>query len=121
MKVPQSRNIGDSDASTNAVPSQFLLFRGLENSVTEELLSRGATKLLKLDETASAANDATGKAASVKVASTSSVANAGARQGSIRRVFLVKDKRTHDSWRYGFVELATVKVDTFIDNMQITH
>lgn len=108
--MPQFRNTGDSDVSPDTTPSQFLLFRGLEPSVTEELLSKGALKLLRADDAASAASVLNTRSATVKVASTSSVASAGARQGSIRRVLLVKDKRTTDSWRYGFVEFAAVKV-----------
>lgn len=117
IKIPQSRNVGDSDVATDAIPSQFLLLRGLEASVTEELLAKGASKLLKPEDISSTPNDSNGKTSTVKVASTSSVANAGARQGSIRRVFLVKDKRTNDSWRYGFAEFATVKVNFNVNSM----
>jgi len=107
--MPNFRNNGDSDVSPDAIPSQFLLLRGLEPSVTEELLSKGASKLLKADDAATTGESAS-KPSTVKVASTSSVAHAGARQGCIRRVFLIKDKRTDESWRYGFVEFAEVKV-----------
>lgn len=107
-KLPQFKNNGDSDASPDNIPSQFLLFRGLEPSVTEELLSKGAAKLLKSDEADATLTAA--KSTTVKVASTSSVAHAGARPRSIRRVFLAKDRRSGDSWRYGFIEFADVKV-----------
>lgn len=45
-----------------------------------------------------------------KVASTTGDSNLGAREGSIRRVLLVRDRRTNESWRYGFAEFATVQV-----------
>jgi hypothetical protein len=45
-----------------------------------------------------------------KVASTTGDSNLGARDGSIRRVLLVRDRKTNESWRYGFAEFATVQV-----------
>ncbi len=44
-----------------------------------------------------------------KVASTTGDANLGAKQGTLRRVLLVKDRRTNESWRFGFAEFATVE------------
>ncbi|KAI9662113.1 MAG: hypothetical protein M1831_002809 [Alyxoria varia] len=96
-------NTGDRDVSEGENPLQFLLFRGLEPSVTEELLAKGATKLLKSDESSP------GTSGPGKITSTSAVANAGARANSIRRVLLVRDKKTGESWRYGFVEFAKVE------------
>lgn len=48
------------------------------------------------------------------MASTTGDSNLGAREGSIRRVLLVRDRRTNESWRYGFAEFATVQVCVFI-------
>ncbi|KAJ5116327.1 G-patch domain protein [Penicillium angulare] len=97
-------NNGDNDAAPENQPSQFLLFRGLESSVTEELLVRGVAKLYRPiggNETGST-NQKKGK-----VASTTGDANLGAREGSIRRVLLVRDRKTNESWRYGFAEFAS--------------
>lgn len=100
-------NNGDNDAAPENQPSQFLLFRGLESSVTEELLVKGVAKLYRPiggNETGSS-NQKKGK-----VASTTGDANLGAREGSIRRVLLVRDRRTNESWRYGFAEFASAMV-----------
>ncbi len=45
----------------------------------------------------------------VKVASTTGNANLGAKKGTLRRVLLVKDRRSNESWRFGFAEFATVE------------
>jgi RNA recognition motif-containing protein len=99
-------NIGDSDASPNNTPSQFLLLRGLEPSVTEELLVKGVAKLYKPVNSNAFSNQGNKKGA--KVASTTGDANLGAKQGTLRRVLLVRDRRSNESWRFGFAEFATV-------------
>lgn len=43
------------------------------------------------------------------MASTTGDSNLGARDGSIRRVLLVRDRRSNESWRYGFAEFATIQ------------
>lgn len=103
-------NTGDNDVSPDGTPSQFLLFRGLEPSVTEEVLAKGVAKLYKpaANSQSQAAVAASKKGA--KVASTTGDSNLGARDGSIRRVLLVRDRRSNESWRYGFAEFATVEV-----------
>ena len=85
------------------------MFRGLESSVTEELLAKGVAKLYK---PASGGNDnsANSQKKGAKVASTTGDANLGAREGSIRRVLLVRDRKSNESWRYGFAEFASVMV-----------
>ena len=108
MNAPRVANYGDNDVAPDGMPSQFLLFRGLEPSVTEELLAKGVAKLYKpLGANAQGAN-ANKKGA--KVSSTTGDANLGAREGSIRRVLLVRDRRSNESWRFGFAEFATVDV-----------
>ena len=104
------RNTGDSDISPDSTPSQFLLFRGLESSVSEDLLAKGASKLFRTDEVQDSEGDPYAKPGGNKIASTSVVAQAGAQPGTIRRILLVKDRRSGDSWRYGFVEYMTVEV-----------
>ncbi|KAJ5594380.1 uncharacterized protein N7459_000588 [Penicillium hispanicum] len=100
-------NSGDNDAAPENQPSQFLLFRGLESSVTEELFARGVAKLyrpLSGNTDGGSSNQKKGG----KIASTTGDANLGARDGSIRRVLLVRDRKSDESWRYGFAEFANV-------------
>jgi RNA recognition motif-containing protein len=99
-------NIGDSDVSIDGIPSQFLLVRGLESSVTEELLAKGVAKLYKSSE---AKKVEPAKKPGAKVASTTASANLGAQEGSIRRVFLVRDRLSDESWRFGLAEFHTVE------------
>ncbi|KAI9829177.1 MAG: hypothetical protein M1826_005772 [Phylliscum demangeonii] len=102
-------NTGDSDVSPDGSISQFLLFRGLEPAVTTQLLAKGAAKLYKPRGASPPVQEAPGKKAGAKVASTTAETNLGAKEGSLRRVLLVKDRRTDESWKYGFVEFATVE------------
>ncbi|POS87741.1 hypothetical protein EPUL_000780 [Erysiphe pulchra] len=98
---------GDSDASPDGTASQFLLFRGLEPGVTEELLAKGVRKLLKIKSENSSNNVPAVK--KNKISSTTDDASLGAREGSMRRVLLVRDRKTNDSWRYGFAEFSSVE------------
>ncbi|PLB52578.1 rna-binding protein [Aspergillus steynii IBT 23096] len=107
IAAPRVDNHGDNDAAPENQPSQFLLFRGLEPTVTEELLAKGVAKLYR--PTNSADGSGGGQKKSGKVASTTGDANLGARDGSIRRVLLVRDRRSNESWRYGFAEFATIQ------------
>ena len=109
-KPNNSSNNGASDASPDGTPSQFLLLRGLEPTVTEELLAKGVAKLYKPSRKASPSLATTTKKGGAKVASTTGDANLGAKDGSLRRVLLVRNKKTQESWRYGFAEFATVEV-----------
>ena len=93
--------------SPDNTPSQFLLLRGLEPSVTEELLVKGVAKMYKPSSSNPSTNPPNKKGA--KVASTTGDANLGAREGTLRRVLLVRDRRTNESWRFGFAEFATVE------------
>ena len=111
-KPSEFLNSGDSDVSPDGVPSQFLLLRGLEPTVTEDLLAKGAAKLYKPGERESTSTVTTSKKGNAKVASTTGDANLGAKEGSIRRVLLVRDRKTNESWRYGFAEFASVDVCT---------
>ncbi|KAH1542723.1 hypothetical protein KXX61_000900 [Aspergillus fumigatus] len=107
IAAPKVENNGDNDAAPDNQPSQFLLFRGLEASVTEELLAKGVAKLYRPTPGSSGSSENQRKGA--KVASTTGDSNLGARDGSIRRVLLVRDRKTNESWRYGFAEFATVQ------------
>ena len=107
---PQYLNSGDSDASPDGVPSQFLLIRALEPSVTEDVLAKGVAKLYKPTRRSSPPAHGSNKKTNAKVASTTGDANLGAREGSLRRVLLIRDRRTNESWRYGFAEFSTIDV-----------
>ena len=111
VKPSQFLNSGDSDVSPDGTPSQFLLFRGLEPTVTEDLLAKGAAKLFKPSgRSPPPAAPVVTKKGPAKVASTTGDANLGAKEGTIRRILLVRDRRSNESWRYGFVEFGTVDV-----------
>lgn len=101
-------NNGDNDAASENEPSQFLLIRGLEASVTEELLAKGVAKLYRPPTNSESTASLPKKGA--KVASTTGDSNLGARDGSIRRVLLVRDRKSNESWRYGFAEFSTLQV-----------
>ncbi|KAL8892865.1 MAG: hypothetical protein Q9215_000229 [Flavoplaca cf. flavocitrina] len=109
VKQPPSMNSGDSDASPNGTPSQFLLLRGLEPTVSEDLLAKGVSKLYKPSRRSSPPTASSSKKGISKVASTTGDANLGAKEGSLRRVLLVRDRKSNESWRYGFAEFATVE------------
>ena len=107
---PQYLNSGDSDVSPDGTPSQFLLLRGLEPTVTEDLLAKGVAKLYKPSRKSSPPVSTSSKKNNAKVASTTGDANLGAKESSLRRVLLVRDRRSNESWRYGFAEFATIDV-----------
>lgn len=104
-------NNGDNDAAPENQPSQFLLFRGLEPSVTEELFAKGVAKLYR--PTTGGTDNTANSQKKGKIASTTGDANLGAREGSMRRVLLVRDRKTNESWRFGFAEFANVMVRSF--------
>ena len=106
-KTSEFFNSGDSDVSPDGSPSQFLILRGLEPTATEELVAKGVTKLYKPSEREAVPTTKKGNA---KVASTTGDANLGARDGSLRRILLVRDRHSNESWRYAFAEFATVDV-----------
>ncbi|KAL8727954.1 MAG: hypothetical protein Q9166_005719 [cf. Caloplaca sp. 2 TL-2023] len=108
VKSQPAMNSGDSDASPNGAPSQFLILRGLEPTVTEDLFSKGVSKLYKPSRRSSPPSATHTKKGNAKVASTTGDANLGAKEGSLRRVLLVRDRKSNESWRYGFAEFATV-------------
>jgi hypothetical protein len=110
VPAPKVVNNGDNDAALENQPSQFLLFRGLESSVTEELLAKGVAKLYRPAGGSADGPSSNNQKKGAKVASTTGDANLGAREGSIRRVLLVRDRRTNESWRFGFAEFANVLV-----------
>jgi RNA-binding protein 5/10 len=100
------KNNGDSDVSLDSTPTQFILLRGLEPSVTEDLLAKGVAKLYKSYEPPNTQS----KKGNAKVVSTTSSSQFGAQDDSLKRVFIVRDRTTDESWRYGFAEFHSVEV-----------
>ena len=96
---------GDSDASPDNAASQFLLVRGLEPGVSEELLSKGISKLYKSKPIPPTPESQQNKK---HMSSSSNISSLGAKDGSLQRVLLVRDRKTNESWRYGFAEFSTV-------------
>lgn len=100
---------GETDEDPQNTPSQFVVLRDLEPSVTEEVLAKGVMKLFREDAPAPA-KDTTKNGNKLKsTAPTAGNLTLGATPGSLRRVFLIRDRRTNDSWRYGFAEFATIE------------
>jgi len=108
---PYARPIlnGVTDEDPQQQPSQYLVVRDLEKSVTEEVLAKGVMKLFRdnIPEPAKGPSNTTFKLKST--APTNSTAGLGAKPGSLRRVFLMRDRKRNESWRYGFAEFATVE------------
>ena len=90
--------------------SQYLVIRGLDASVTEETLAEGVTKLFVEKPEAPAGPQPSLPAPKLK--STAPIGNTtglGAQPGSLRRVFLMRDGVSRESWRYGFAEFSTLE------------
>lgn len=105
------RLTGETDECPQNSPSQIVLLRELEPSVTEEILAKGISKLFVEDKNnnnnPSPKKDTPNKLKST--APTANTANLGARMGSLRRVFLMRDRKTNEPLRYGFGEFATLE------------
>lgn len=98
---------GETDECPQQSPSQYVVVRDLEGSVTEEVLAKGVMKLFVQSQEPAKETPTTNKLKST--APTNSTVGLGAKPGSLRRVFLMRDRRTNESWRYGFAEFATVE------------
>ncbi|KAK8234233.1 hypothetical protein HDK77DRAFT_493753 [Phyllosticta capitalensis] len=96
---PQANGDGTPDGSA----TQFLLIKKLGENVGEEDLLKLVSKLFKKDD----AKDPQAGAAGLRstgLKSTSVPRNAGAKPGSLKRIFLVRDKMTGYSCGFGFAE-----------------
>ena len=98
---------GETDECLQQTPSQYVVIRDLEGSVTEEVLTKGVMKLFV--DTPKPAKEAPTTNKLKSTAPTNSTVGLGAKPGSLRRVFLMRDRKTNESWRYGFAEFATVE------------
>lgn len=100
-------NKGDQDVAGVADhPSQYLLLRKLDAGVNEEFLAKGVMKLCHDPPSPLAAEGLPNKRP--KIASTSKE-HLGAKEGSLRRVLLVKSRKDGKSMNFGFAEFATVQ------------
>lgn len=100
-------NKGDQDVAGVADhPSQYLLLRKLDAGVNEEFLAKGAMKLCRDAPSPPAAEGLPNKRP--KIASTSKE-HVGAKEGSLRRVLLVRSRKDGKSMNFGFAEFATVQ------------
>jgi RNA-binding protein 5/10 len=75
--------------------------------VTEDILAKGIMKLFVDGPSQNRDNNS----AAPKLKSTAPIGNTtglGAQPGSLRRVFLMRDRYSNDSWRYGFAEFTTL-------------
>ncbi|KAF7187720.1 putative RNA-binding protein C57A7.13 [Pseudocercospora fuligena] len=95
---------GEEDISYDGTALQFLLIRGLKNTVDEALLSKGLEKL-DLDD-----NEPKPPAMPVVPGGppiATPAAPPGATPGSLKRVFLIRDRLSEKSLSYGFAEYHT--------------
>ncbi|KAJ9155200.1 RNA-binding protein 5 [Pleurostoma richardsiae] len=97
---------GETDECPQQYPSQYLVIRGLDPSTTEEALAEGLSKLY-IENTPATAKKETFKLKST--APTANVASLGARPNSLRRVFIMRDRKTREPLRYGFAEYNTLE------------
>ncbi|KAF3765030.1 hypothetical protein M406DRAFT_258757, partial [Cryphonectria parasitica EP155] len=97
---------GETDECPQQIPSQYLVVRGLDPTITEELFAEGVKKLY-VEARPEMKKDTQNKLKST--APTVRTASLGARPDSLRRVFLVRDKKTDEAMRYGFAEFATLE------------
>lgn len=97
---------GETDECPQQFPSQYLVIRGLDPTITEELFAEGVKKLY-VEAKPEPKKETQNKLKST--APTANTASLGARPDSLRRVFLVRDKNTDEAMRYGFAEFATLE------------
>jgi hypothetical protein len=119
----QAQHFQRPDGSVHAMATSscpLLVIHGLAANVDENLLANAVSKLLRDPNDAS---NGTGNKGPTKLMSTATVRARGAKEGSLHRVFLVRDRGTGDSWRYGFAEFFSAKVwrTEHQKNVALTH
>lgn len=98
---------GETDASNDA--NLILVVYPLDPCVTEEVLEFGMKKL-EVVEKQQASNDSDRPAKPLKSTAPSGDATGyGARRNSLHRVFLIRDKSSGQSLKYGFAEFWTLE------------
>ncbi|PSR77260.1 hypothetical protein BD289DRAFT_151361 [Coniella lustricola] len=96
---------GETDECPQQFPSQYLVIRGLDPTISEELFAEGVKKLY-VEAKPEPKKESGNKLKST--APTANTASLGAKPDSLRRVFLIRDKKTDEAMRYGFAEFATL-------------
>lgn len=97
---------GETDECPQQFPSQYLVIRGLDPSISEEMFAEGVKKLY-VEAKPEPKKETQNKLKST--APTANTASLGAKPDSLRRVFLVRDKSNDEAMRYGFAEFATLE------------
>lgn len=98
---------GETDASNDA--NLILVVYPLDPCVTEEVLEFGMKKL-EVVEKQQTSNDSDRPAKPLKsTAPSGDVTGYGARRNSLHRVFLIRDKSSGQSLKYGFAEFWTLE------------
>lgn len=100
------RLTGETDECPQQIPSQYLVIRGLDPAINEELFAEGVKKLY-VEARPEPKKETQNKLKST--APTANTARLGAKPDSLRRVFLIRDKQTDEGMRYGFAEFATLE------------
>lgn len=99
---------GKSDECPQQAPSQFLVIRDLPSSISENILATGIKKLYVARE--EEPKQPAGTPAKLK--STAPVGNTsglGAKLGSLVRVFMIRDRYSDATCRYGFAEFSNLE------------
>ena len=90
MPAQPPENPGEKDVAPDGKPVKFILVRELRESVTEELFAKGMEKLY------------------VGLGDEENDQAMGAQPNSLRRVLLIRDRRSEQSMGYGFAEYYSV-------------
>ncbi|KAK3330531.1 hypothetical protein B0H66DRAFT_544165 [Apodospora peruviana] len=98
---------GESDEGKHGEVHYYLVVRNLGATVNEQTLADGVMKLF-IDITAET-NKPAPKNKLKSTAPITRIGDLGAKPGSLRRVFLMRDCQSQQSRKYGFAEFATVE------------
>jgi len=98
---------GETDASSNDV-SHFIVVYPLDAQVTEEILEYGIKKLEIVEKPQPKEGETTSRPLK-STAPTGDTTGYGARRGSLHRVFLMRDRTSGLSLKYGFAEFWTLE------------
>jgi hypothetical protein len=109
--------VGDTDVSND--PTPFVLVRSLQPRVTEQLLANGIAKLYRSAEKQAPQPASKSESALQVTATTTSTGNVGATEGSIKRAFIVRDRRNNRSQGFGLVEFHSVEVSQIHQNCPV--
>lgn len=97
---------GEKDACPQQKPYPIVVITGLDGSTSEEVFAKGVMKLFVDDAETAQPAAPSGLKTTAPVGNTKGL---GARRGSLRRVFIIRDRISKSSWKYGFAEFATTE------------